>query len=87
MNNYHTLSRGLEKLKEYKKDILHHKEILSQLYSQLQLRKKQLLKDLLFIYPIEKVDENKYTIHGIYFPNSDKLAGKQNVTVKKIITK
>lgn len=84
MDNYHKLSRGSMKLKEYKKDIIHHKEILSQLCSQLQYRKKQLLKELLFIYPIEKVGENKYTIHGIHFPNSDKLAGKQNFTPKKI---
>lgn len=76
MENYHKLCRGSEKLKEYKKDIIHHREILFQLYSQLQHRKKQLLQELLFIYPIEKKDENRYTIHGIYLPNSDKLAGK-----------
>lgn len=75
MENYHKLSRGTETLKEYQKDIIHHREVLSHLYSQLQHRRKQLLQELLFIYPIKKVDDNKYTIHEIYLPYSDKLAG------------
>lgn len=76
MENYHKLAKGAEKLKEYKKDIIYHKDILSQLYYQLQHRKKQLLQELLLVYPIQQIDGNKYTIYGIYFPNSDKLAGK-----------
>lgn len=79
MENYHKLSKGSEKLKEYKKNIIHHKEILSQLHSQLQYRKKQLLQELLFIYPIKQIDDNKYTIYGIFFPNSDKLAGNDKI--------
>lgn len=76
MENYHKLHRGSEKLKEYKKGIMHHREILSVLHSQLQQRKKQLFQELLFIYPIDKIDDHKYSILGIYLPNSDKLAGK-----------
>lgn len=76
MENYHKLSRGSDKIKEYKKDIMHHREILSQIYSQLQYRRKQLLQELLFIYPIKKMDDNKCTICGIFLPSSDKLAGK-----------
>ncbi|XP_057651065.1 UV radiation resistance-associated gene protein [Diorhabda carinulata] len=74
MENYHKLSRGSEKLKEYKKNILHHREIYSTIYCQLQQRRRQLLKELLFIFPIEKNSEDKYTIMGITLPNSDLLA-------------
>lgn len=84
MENYHKLSRGSEKLKEFKKDIVDHREILSQINSQLQYRRRQLLQELLFIYPIIRIDENQYTIYGIYLPNSDKLAGKCPFQIKMI---
>ncbi|XP_072382566.1 UV radiation resistance-associated gene protein [Diabrotica undecimpunctata] len=74
MENYHKLSRGSEKLKEYKKNILHHKEIYSNIHSQLQQRRRQLLRELLFIFPIENICDDKYTIIGIHLPNSDVLA-------------
>lgn len=83
MESYHKLSRGTDRLKEFKKEIVHHKEILSELHSQLLFRKKQLLQELLFIYPIKRYDDNKYTICGIYLPNSDKLAGK-NVKINVV---
>ncbi|KAJ8927868.1 hypothetical protein NQ314_019612 [Rhamnusium bicolor] len=73
MKNYYMLSREAEKLKEYKKSLLQHREVYSLLNSQLQLRRRQLMKELLFIYPIEKFSENKYTVLGIYLPNSDIL--------------
>lgn len=78
MENYHKLSRGSEKLKDYKKDILHHKEIYSQLNVQLHQRRRKLLEELLFIYPIEKLNDGRYTINEIHLPNSDVIAGKDD---------
>ncbi|KAJ8954099.1 hypothetical protein NQ318_004404 [Aromia moschata] len=74
MENYHHLSRESEKLKEYKRSLMQHREVYSLINSQLQQRRRRLLQELLFIYPIQRVSENKYTVHGIYLPNSDILA-------------
>lgn len=84
MENYHKLSRGLEKLKEYKKNLIHHREMYTNIYSQLQQRRRQLLKELLFIFPIEKTSQDKYTIIGIHLPNSDVLAGDTVTNDNKI---
>lgn len=76
MENYHLLSRDRERLKEYKKSLLQHREVYSLIYLQLQQRRRRLLQELLFIYPIDKHSEEKYTVHGIYMPRSDIIAGK-----------
>ncbi|XP_030757323.1 uncharacterized protein LOC115883148 [Sitophilus oryzae] len=74
MSFYHSLNRDMERLKEYNYSFLHHKEHLMYITRQLYFRQKQLLKELLFIYPIEKIpNENKYTMLGIYLPNSELL--------------
>lgn len=79
MENYRKLSRAAEKLKDYKDNIMpQHREMYSQLNFQLHQRRKQLLQELLFIYPIEKLNNEKYTIQGIYLPNSDILAGMKS---------
>ena len=75
MDNYYKLRREAEKLKDLKKQMLPNHELLMTLYSQLYHRRRQLLQQLLFIYPIQQVSEKKYTIQGIYVPNSDMLSG------------
>lgn len=75
MENYHTLHRDIEKLREIKGVLLHNTEVLSYMNSQLQHRRRQLLQELLFIYPIDKITDNKYNIYGIYLPHSDVLPG------------
>ncbi|XP_063910732.1 UV radiation resistance-associated gene protein [Zophobas morio] len=74
MDNYYKLRREAEKLKDLKKQMLPNHELLMTLYSQLYHRRRQLLQQLLFIYPIQQVSEKKYTIQGIYVPNSDMLS-------------
>ncbi|XP_060535872.1 UV radiation resistance-associated protein [Cylas formicarius] len=74
MARYHTLSRDGEKLKEYKKSLLHHREVYEHISSQLHHRQAQLLRMLLAIYPIRQNADGKYTIHGVHLPNSDVLA-------------
>lgn len=74
MENYHTLSKDVEKMKEWRRDQIQLREDL-QLYSaQLYHRRRQLMSQLLFIYPIKHIKDNNYTINGIYLPDADKIA-------------
>nr|XP_023015166.1 UV radiation resistance-associated gene protein [Leptinotarsa decemlineata] len=74
MENYRQLSREAENLKECKKIIYEHRELYSNINMHLQLRRRQLLKQLLQIFPIERTSDDKFTICGIHLPNSDILA-------------
>jgi hypothetical protein len=74
MDSYYRLSRETDKLKELKKNMVPTHDLLMTLYSQLYHRRRQLLQQLLFIYPIQQMTEKKYTIQGIYVPNSDILS-------------
>ncbi|CAH0547955.1 unnamed protein product [Brassicogethes aeneus] len=79
MENYHTLSRDAEKLKEIKRNLCHHSEIQQHVNAHVQHRRRQLMRQLLFIYPILKRSDSKYLIHNIYLPNSDILADCSDV--------
>ncbi|VEN35236.1 unnamed protein product [Callosobruchus maculatus] len=81
MENYRKLSRGGEKLKDYKKSVSQHKELYFHVIARLQQRKRELLQGLLFLYPIEKKSDNKYTIHGVHLPNSDVLTDTADLGV------
>nr|CAI5824924.1 unnamed protein product [Callosobruchus analis] len=81
MENYRKLSRGGEKLKDYKKSVSQHRELYSHVIARLQQRKRELLQGLLFLYPIEKKSDNKYTIHGVHLPNSDVLTDTADLGV------
>lgn len=76
MENYHKLCKESEKMREWKKVLVQHKEILSNCSYQLHHRRRQLLQQLLFIYPIKEVHPHKFIVHGVYLPNSDMLNGK-----------
>lgn len=75
MENYHQLSKESERMKEWKKVLVQHKEVLSHCSYQLHHRRRQLLQELLFIYPIKQINSNKFVVHGVYLPNSDMLSG------------
>lgn len=77
MESYHKLSKESEKIKEWKKVLIQHKEILSHSSYQLHHRRRQLLQELLFIYPIKQIHSNKFVVHGVYLPNSDMLTGNK----------
>lgn len=75
MENYRKLSRDSDKLKEWRKEQVQLKEILHQINAQLHHRRRQLVSQLLLIYPITKASPNKYYINGIYLPDSEMLSG------------
>lgn len=76
MESYHKLNKEAEKFREWKKTLQHHKEVLSHCSYQLHHRRRQLMQQLLFVYPIQKINETKFIINGIYLPNSDLLTGR-----------
>ncbi|KAF5281404.1 hypothetical protein FQA39_LY17800 [Lamprigera yunnana] len=73
MENYRILRRDSDKLKEWSSKQIQLKEIFLQTQAQLQHRRQQLMKQLLFMYPIEQLSPRKYNIGGIYLPDSDML--------------
>lgn len=76
MEDYRNLSREIEKFKDSKGIQLQLKEDLQQLCAHLYHRRRQLMTELLDIYPIVKFESNKYAIMGVYLPNSEQLTGK-----------
>ncbi|XP_025830467.1 UV radiation resistance-associated gene protein [Agrilus planipennis] len=71
MDNYRQLSKDSDKLKEWKLEELHIKENLQHTLLQLHHRQKQLMIQLLDIYPISSTPDNKFFIQNVYLPNSD----------------
>lgn len=55
MSLYRQLSREIERLREWKRSQAETHELYVHTAAQLNLRRKQLVKQLLLIYPIEKV--------------------------------
>ncbi|KAL3284099.1 hypothetical protein HHI36_018267 [Cryptolaemus montrouzieri] len=74
MEGYHSLNKEKEKLKDYQKVLLQHRELLIHTNSQLQHRKRQLLQQLLWIYPIKQISDKSYIINGMHLPNADVLS-------------
>lgn len=75
MESYHKLSRDAEKLKEWKKEQVQLRESLIHVTTQLHHRRRQLMNQLLFIYPLEDINSHKRSINGIYLPFSNMLSG------------
>lgn len=75
LENYRKLSKEIERLKEWKQEQIHHHETLINLSSQLHHRRRQLVSQLLMIYPIVEMQKNKYSINNVYLPDADLLAG------------
>lgn len=75
MEDYHHLHKEILRLKECKNQQKKHKEILIQNTGQLLHRRKQMISQLLQLYPIECVEGKKYYINGVHLPNSDYLHG------------
>ncbi|KAI4471451.1 uv radiation resistance-associated protein [Holotrichia oblita] len=77
MEDYHHLSKEIEKLRECKREQIHHREILLEYTAQLHHRRRQLMAQLLDLYPIECTNDQKYKINGVHLPNSELLNDSQ----------
>ncbi|XP_050295307.1 UV radiation resistance-associated gene protein [Anthonomus grandis grandis] len=86
MSLYHTLSKESHQWDEYRHRLMARRERLLMLNDQLKMRQADLLKELLFIYPISKIPkENKYTMLGIHLPDSETLIDYQDAGVSVVL--
>ncbi|XP_066250759.1 UV radiation resistance-associated gene protein [Euwallacea similis] len=86
MSLYHILSKESHQWDEYKRNTSQLKEYSLLVSEQLWLRQHDLLKELLFIYPIDKqINENKYTMLGIHLPDSELLLDCQDAGVSVVL--
>lgn len=73
MSLYRHLSREIEKLRDWRRSQIDMHELYLHSSAQLHLIRKKLMKELLLIYPIEKISEDKYKIMGVHLPDSEAL--------------
>lgn len=74
MSLYRQLSRDMEKLREWRRSHSDIRELYVHTSAQLLLRRKQLLSQLLLIYSIKKVADNRFTISDVHLPDSESLS-------------
>lgn len=55
MSRYHTLSKDVERLKEWRKAFLEGGENLLLVKTQFSYRQRQLISELTYIYPVKRV--------------------------------
>ncbi|XP_017777577.1 PREDICTED: UV radiation resistance-associated gene protein [Nicrophorus vespilloides] len=74
MENFMHLSKEIERLRERKRECSHQKDILHHITSKLHYRRRQLMSELLMLYPIERVKDDKYLVNCVYLPPSNIIA-------------
>ncbi|KAL1518099.1 hypothetical protein ABEB36_001774 [Hypothenemus hampei] len=86
MSMYHVFCKECHQWNEYKTTLTDKKELLTVITDQLRLRQSDLLKELLFIYPTDKLpNEDKYTMLGIHLPDSELLLDCQDPGVSVVL--
>ncbi|XP_074098660.1 UV-resistance associated gene [Cotesia typhae] len=73
MERYRELHKDMERLREWKQNHIQMRECFVQTSAQLAYRKRQLMSDLNFIYPIRQESERKFTISNVHLPDSEEL--------------
>lgn len=81
MTKYEHLYKETEHLKEWRKSYLDARESFLHVNAQLNFRRRQLISELSFIYPIVQESKNKFTIAGVHLPNSEDFAGHEENTI------
>lgn len=74
MDNYRTLSKDVEKLRDWRREQLQLREDLQLCSAQLHHRRRQLMSQLLSVYPIRPLADHSFTINNVYLPDADKIA-------------
>ncbi|CAH1132989.1 unnamed protein product [Ceutorhynchus assimilis] len=86
MSLHHELSKESVHWDEFRHSLPRQRESLMMVQEQLHCRQLELLKELLFIYPIDKMpNENKYTMLGIHLPDSELLLDYQDPGVSVVL--
>ncbi|XP_049775657.1 UV radiation resistance-associated gene protein [Schistocerca cancellata] len=81
MAKYEHLYKETEQLKEWRKSYLDARESFVHINAQLNFRRRQLISELSFIYPIVEESTDKFTIAGVHLPNSEDFTGHEENTI------
>lgn len=80
MERYQNLHKDTERLRDKRRIFADTRETFLQKSSQLSFRRKKLMSQLSYIYPVVLTD-GKYTICGVHLPNSEELSNADDVSV------
>ncbi|XP_077987735.1 UV radiation resistance-associated protein-like [Glandiceps talaboti] len=75
------LRKDREKMQEDKRHHVEKREWVIQLASQLTMRRRQLVSELSFIYPIVELPNNTHLICGVKLPNAEEYSGTDDTTI------
>jgi len=81
MSKYFKLKKDLEKYREYKKQLLTVQCNLNHESTLLDIRRKELMSELSYIYPIVAHPDGRYTIREVHLPNSEDFDGKNELMI------
>nr|XP_018913944.1 PREDICTED: UV radiation resistance-associated gene protein [Bemisia tabaci] len=81
MEKYRELKRDIECTRQWHKQCVETQDALAQASSQLSFRRKRLINELSYIYPITEMSEGKYAICGIHLPNSEDFGGHDETQI------
>ncbi|XP_014286983.1 UV radiation resistance-associated protein [Halyomorpha halys] len=81
MENFCCLRRETEKKREMKAELSDCKAQLGQTTALLDLRRREIISELSYIYPIAQLSDGRYTIKDVYLPNSEDFEGKDELMI------
>lgn len=81
MENFCCLRRETEKKREMKAELSECKAQLAQTSSLLDLRRREIISELSYIYPIVQLSDGRYTIRDVHLPNSEDFEGKDELMI------
>ncbi|KAJ8681517.1 hypothetical protein QAD02_017309 [Eretmocerus hayati] len=81
MARYRELHKDIERLNEWRQNHIDLRETYLHKTACLAYRRRQLISELNAIYPINKEQEDKYTINNVHLPDSEKLSSSNDTHV------
>ncbi|XP_011501800.1 PREDICTED: UV radiation resistance-associated gene protein isoform X2 [Ceratosolen solmsi marchali] len=81
MNRYRELNKDIERLYEWRQNHIDSRETYIQTTARLAHRRRQLITELSFIYPINQQQDDRFTINDVHLPDSEKLDGSNDTQV------
>ncbi|XP_058804895.1 uncharacterized protein LOC131672011 [Phymastichus coffea] len=81
MDRYQELHKEIERLNEWRQNHIDSREAYVQTTAHLAYRRRQLISELSYIYPIVKEKDDKYLINDIHLPDSENLDSTNDTQV------
>ncbi|XP_046752213.1 UV radiation resistance-associated gene protein isoform X2 [Diprion similis] len=73
MEKYRELNRDIERLREWRQSQTEIREAYAYTTTRLAHRRMQLISELGLIYPISRLEDDRYTINNVHLPDSEEL--------------